>query len=82
MRDLHAATLGGAEAPRARTCGICIADRTFVALGDGVRCARGVDRAGRSGTAFRAWIATLADPDGNYFQLMSPFDEASPVDGH
>ncbi|HEU4571808.1 MAG TPA: hypothetical protein VFR93_03910 [Candidatus Limnocylindrales bacterium] len=24
------------------------------------------------------WIATLADPDGNYFQLMSPFapDEA------
>jgi predicted enzyme related to lactoylglutathione lyase len=24
-----------------------------------------------------AWIATLADPDGNYFQLMSPFDEAS-----
>jgi predicted enzyme related to lactoylglutathione lyase len=20
------------------------------------------------------WIATLADPDGNYFQLMSPFD--------
>src|SRR6476619_4240416 len=24
-----------------------------------------------------AWIATLADPDGNYFQLMTPFDEAS-----
>ena len=23
------------------------------------------------------WIATLADPDGNYFQLMSPFDPAS-----
>jgi predicted enzyme related to lactoylglutathione lyase len=22
------------------------------------------------------WIATLADPDGNYFQLMSPFDES------
>lgn len=22
-----------------------------------------------------AWIATLADPDGNYFQLMSPWDE-------
>lgn len=21
------------------------------------------------------WIATLADPDGNYFQLMSPMDE-------
>lgn len=21
------------------------------------------------------WIATLADPDGNYFQLMSPWDE-------
>jgi len=24
-----------------------------------------------------AWIATLADPDGNYFQLMTPFDEAA-----
>lgn len=24
-----------------------------------------------------AWIATLADPDGNYFQLMAPFDPAS-----
>ena len=23
------------------------------------------------------WIATLADPDGNYFQLMSPFEEAT-----
>ena len=23
------------------------------------------------------WIATLADPDDNYFQLMSPFDPAS-----
>lgn len=23
------------------------------------------------------WIATLADPDGNYFQLMSPFEEPS-----
>lgn len=22
-----------------------------------------------------AWIATLADPDGNYFQLMSPWEE-------
>ncbi len=22
-----------------------------------------------------AWIATLADPDGNYFQLMSPWDD-------
>ncbi len=22
------------------------------------------------------WIATLADPDGNYFQLMTPWDEA------
>ncbi|MBI4004941.1 VOC family protein [Candidatus Roizmanbacteria bacterium] len=21
------------------------------------------------------WIATFADPDGNYFQLMSPWDE-------
>ena len=21
------------------------------------------------------WIATLADPDGNYFQLMSPWDD-------
>lgn len=21
------------------------------------------------------WIATLADPDGNYFQLMTPWDE-------
>jgi predicted enzyme related to lactoylglutathione lyase len=23
------------------------------------------------------WIATLADPDGNYFQLMSPMDPAA-----
>jgi len=23
------------------------------------------------------WIATLADPDGNYFQLMSPMDDAA-----
>lgn len=23
------------------------------------------------------WIATLADPDGNYFQLMTPFDPSS-----
>lgn len=22
-----------------------------------------------------AWIATFADPDGNYFQLMTPWDE-------
>lgn len=22
-----------------------------------------------------AWIATLADPDGNYFQLMSPWEK-------
>lgn len=22
-----------------------------------------------------AWIATLADPDGNYFQLMSPWED-------
>jgi predicted enzyme related to lactoylglutathione lyase len=22
-----------------------------------------------------AWIATLADPDGNYFQLMSPMGQ-------
>ena len=21
------------------------------------------------------WIATLADPDGNYFQLMSPWEQ-------
>jgi predicted lactoylglutathione lyase len=21
-----------------------------------------------------AWISTLADPDGNYFQLMTPWD--------
>lgn len=25
------------------------------------------------------WIATLADPDGNYFQLMSPWEEGSPA---
>ena len=24
-----------------------------------------------------SWIATLADPDGNYFQLMTPFDPDS-----
>jgi len=24
-----------------------------------------------------SWIATLADPDGNYFQLMSPMDPAT-----
>lgn len=24
-----------------------------------------------------AWIATLADPDGNYFQLTSPFDPST-----
>ncbi len=23
-----------------------------------------------------AWIATLADPDGNYFQLMTPWDSS------
>lgn len=23
-----------------------------------------------------AWIATLADPDGNYFQLMTPWSES------
>jgi predicted enzyme related to lactoylglutathione lyase len=23
------------------------------------------------------WIATLADPDDNYFQLMTPFDPAT-----
>ena len=23
------------------------------------------------------WIATLADPDDNYFQVMSPFDPSS-----
>lgn len=24
-----------------------------------------------------AWIATFADPDGNYFQLMSPWEDMS-----
>lgn len=24
------------------------------------------------------WIATFADPDGNYFQLMSPWEDAAP----
>lgn len=24
-----------------------------------------------------AWIATLADPDGNYFQLMTPWDDVT-----
>ena len=28
------------------------------------------------------WIATFADPDDNYFQLMSPFDEASMGSGN
>ena len=28
------------------------------------------------------WIATFADPDDNYFQLMSPFDEASMSSGN
>ena len=27
------------------------------------------------GMGSSAWIATLADPDGNYFQLMTPWDE-------
>jgi len=27
------------------------------------------------------WIATLADPDDNYFQLMSPFDPSSMTGG-
>ncbi len=26
------------------------------------------------------WIATLADPDGNYFQLMTPWDESEKKD--
>lgn len=26
-----------------------------------------------------AWIATFADPDGNYFQLMTPWDDTSSV---
>ena len=26
------------------------------------------------GLPSEAWIATLSDPDGNYFQLTSPFD--------
>lgn len=25
----------------------------------------------------KAWIATFADPDGNYFQLMTPWDDVS-----
>lgn len=25
------------------------------------------------------WIATLADPDGNYFQLVTPMEPASPA---
>lgn len=25
-----------------------------------------------------SWIATFADPDGNYFQLMTPMPEAAP----
>jgi predicted enzyme related to lactoylglutathione lyase len=25
------------------------------------------------------WIATLADPDGNYFQLMTPMEQATPA---
>jgi predicted enzyme related to lactoylglutathione lyase len=27
------------------------------------------------------WIATFADPDDNYFQLMSPFDPSSMTGG-
>ena len=27
------------------------------------------------------WIATLADPDDNYFQLMTPFDPATMAQG-
>ncbi len=27
------------------------------------------------------WIATLADPDDNYFQLMTPFDPST-MDEH
>jgi len=27
------------------------------------------------------WIATLADPDGNYFQLQTPFDPATMESG-
>jgi predicted enzyme related to lactoylglutathione lyase len=29
------------------------------------------------GMGDETWIATFADPDGNYFQLMSPFDPTS-----
>jgi predicted enzyme related to lactoylglutathione lyase len=25
------------------------------------------------------WIATLADPDGNYFQLLTPWEDKSDV---
>ena len=25
------------------------------------------------------WIATLADPDGNYFQLVTPFDPSQMI---
>jgi len=28
----------------------------------------------------RMWIATFSDPDGNYFQLMSPFPGEQPAD--
>jgi len=28
------------------------------------------------------WIATLADPDGNYFQLTTPFEDPSSGDGN
>lgn len=27
------------------------------------------------GNGMSVWIATLADPDGNYFQLMTPWEE-------
>jgi predicted enzyme related to lactoylglutathione lyase len=33
----------------------------------------GMDEKGEEGDKF--WIATLADPDGNYFQLVTPWDE-------
>ena len=33
--------------------------------------------AGPEGTGSGFWIATFADPDENYFQLMSPFPEQS-----
>lgn len=32
----------------------------------------------KPGEADNMWIATFADPDGNYFQLVTPWEESSP----